>query len=109
MAGARPEPTLLMLDRLFPQTITVQVTVLGVVGRHMVRHSGPVRVRKPATVAAALTAAGRAAGVDLLAALELGDQPAVLLNGLRLDLPDGLKEPVADGAKLSWLMPMAGG
>lgn len=85
---------------------TVHVTILGVVGGRMVQYTGEVRA---ATVEAALRVAGRAAGVDLLGALAQGDQPAVMLNGDRLDLPTGLTRPLEDDAKLSWLMPMAGG
>jgi hypothetical protein len=98
-----------MLSRLFARRATITVQVLGQVGRHMVRWTGPVRVSTPADVKAVLHAAGRAAGADLLGALAAGMQPALLLDGRRLDLPADLTAPVADGSRLSWLMPMAGG
>lgn len=84
----------------------VTVTILGVVGGRMVQYTGEVRA---ATVEAALRAAGRVAGADLIAALEKGDQPAVMLDGERLDLPGDLSKPLHNQARLSWLMPMAGG
>jgi len=84
----------------------VQVTILGVVGGRMIQYTGEVRA---ATVEAALRAAGRAARVDLLGALAAGHQPALLLNGERLDLPEALTRQTENAATLSWLMPMAGG
>lgn len=98
-----------MLSRLFGARVTVAVRILGQVGGQMVRWEGEVRVKAPASIKTVLEAAGRAAGVDLTAALQAGDQPAVLLNGRRLELPADLAAPVADGARVAWLMPMAGG
>ncbi|HYF94070.1 MAG TPA: hypothetical protein VD969_17785 [Symbiobacteriaceae bacterium] len=98
-----------MLDRLLGRRVTVTVRILGQVGGRMVRWDGQVRLREPASVGAVLARAGKAAGADLLGALQQGDQPALLLNGRRLDLPSGLSNPVPDGALISWLMPMAGG
>lgn len=98
-----------MFDRIFRPRIAVQVVVMGMVDRHLVRFQGVVKVAVPATVGDGLKAAGRAAGVDLLGAISKGDQPVILLDGFRLDLPDGLTTPLKDGASLSWLLPMAGG
>lgn len=99
-----------MLSRLFARRrLTVSVQVLGLVGPHMVRWSGHVAVAAPADVRAVLRAAGKAAGADLLGALAGGMQPAVLLDGRRLSLPQELATTVDDGARLSWLLPMAGG
>lgn len=97
-----------MISWLFGRRITVHGTVLGVVGDRMVRWDGAVRLRTPATVEDALRALGKAAGADLLGALALG-QPAVLLNGRGLTLPDDLAAPLGPGDTLSWLMPLAGG
>ncbi|HYG60026.1 MAG TPA: hypothetical protein VD902_18320 [Symbiobacteriaceae bacterium] len=88
---------------------TVSVTITGVVGGRMVRWEGKVRTGPGADVAAALAAAGKAADIDLLGALAGGAQPAVLLDGRRLELPQDLHTTVETGARLSWLMPMAGG
>lgn len=98
-----------MCSRLFGTRLTVHVLLLGLVGDRVVRWDGPVRLRAPATVREALRQAGRAAGADLLGALARGMQPALLLDGQRLELETGLDRPVAEGAKLAWLMPMAGG
>jgi hypothetical protein len=98
-----------MFSRLFGPRVTVRVTILGMVGDRMVRWDGPVTVREPATVELVLRAAGRAAGADLAGALAGGMQPALLLDGQRLELPADLAARVAPGARVSWLMPMAGG
>jgi len=98
-----------MLERLFGPRIPLSATILGVVGGRMVQWRGTVRLRPGATVRDGLQAAGRAARVDLLAALADGAEPSILLNGARLTLPDGLAAPVDHGATLTWLMPMAGG
>lgn len=98
-----------MFDRIFRPRIAVRAVVLGMVDRRVVRFQGLVRVAAPAAVADGLKAAGRAAGIDLLAALRAGDQPVVLLDGARIDLPGGLDLPLEDGSSLSWLLPVAGG
>ncbi|HWI64009.1 MAG TPA: hypothetical protein VNT75_19405 [Symbiobacteriaceae bacterium] len=98
-----------MLSRLFGRRVTVSVRVLGQVGDRLVRWEGRVSLKAPASLAGVLRATARLAGVDLQAALAAGAQPALLLDGRRIDLPDGLTADVADGATISWLMPMAGG
>jgi|GEM_PF-5111148 len=98
-----------MIERLLAPRLTVQATVLGVVGGRMVRWNGQINVKGPADVRRALAAVGRAAGVNLLKALTAGDQPALLLDGDRILFPSGLDQPVKQGSRLSWLMPMAGG
>jgi hypothetical protein len=103
----QPRP---MISRLFGPRLTIRVTILGLVGDRVVRWDGPVTLRGPAaTVRQALKAGGRAAGADLLGALDRGAEPSLLLDGRRLDLPADLTAPVVEGASLSWLMPMAGG
>lgn len=98
-----------MISRLFRPHGRVVVMVLGTVGDRLVRYNGTVRLPLPADVGTALGEAGKAAGVDLLGELERGAEPLLLLEGIRLNLPDGLAAPVQDGSSLSWLMPMAGG
>ncbi|HEY3369010.1 MAG TPA: hypothetical protein VGK74_28460 [Symbiobacteriaceae bacterium] len=98
-----------MIERWFGPRLVVAITILGTVGERVVRFNGEVRLRGPADVGRALKAAGAAAGVDLLQALADGAQPALLLDGRRLSLPEELAAPVAQGSRLSWLMPMAGG
>lgn len=98
-----------MLDRLFGPRTRVSVLVTGIADGRMVRHRCVLSLRGEVTVQRVLQAAGRSAGVDLLAALVRGEQPVVLLGGRRLELPDQLGDGVADGAELSWLLPMAGG
>lgn len=98
-----------MIRRLFGRRVTLQVTVAGLVGQHMVHWNGAVHLRGRPDVRAALRAAGREAGVDLLGVLAEGGEPVVLLDGLRIDLPADLVRPVADGVRLSWLQPMVGG
>lgn len=98
-----------MISRLFGPRITVTVRVLGQVGEQMVRWEGTVSLKGPATLATVLAAAGRLAGVDLNRALAQGAQPALVVNGRRVDLEGGLTQTVTDGAEISWLMPMAGG
>jgi len=75
----------------------------------MVHWTGAVHLRGRSDVHAALRAAGRAAGVDLLGTLAAGAEPVVLLDGLRMSLPADLARPVVDGDRLSWLQPMVGG
>ncbi|HWI52336.1 MAG TPA: hypothetical protein VNT01_09395 [Symbiobacteriaceae bacterium] len=99
----------IMLSRLFGPRITVAVRVLGLVGGRMVQWEGPVRLKGPADLRTVLAAAGRGAGVDLLGALAAGAQPALLIDGCRQDLPVGLAATVPDGARVTWLLPMAGG
>lgn len=111
--GAPPAPLPAMIDLLAGwlrrSRHTVHVRVLGVIGGRMVRWSGDVRVVPGATVGAVLAAAARPARVDLPGALAAGDQPVLMLDGLRLDLPAALSHPVPDGAQLTWLQPMVGG
>ncbi len=38
-----------------------------------------------------------------------GRTPTILINGDRLDLPEGFKRKLKDGEKISLLLPMAGG
>jgi molybdopterin converting factor small subunit len=98
-----------MIDRLFGPRITVAVSILGVVGGRMVRWRGTVHLRGRTDVRRVLRAAGSLAGVDLAGEAGLEPGPNLLLNGRRLELPGELSAPVADGAQLAWLTPMAGG
>jgi hypothetical protein len=98
-----------MFDWLFGRRLRIRVTILGIVGDRVVRFDAPVSLRGPVTVGGALRAAGRSAQADLLGALAGGAYPSVLLNGERLDLPQGLVIPVTEGDHLTWLMPIAGG
>lgn len=98
-----------MIERLFGPRVQVTVSVTGYIEGKRVRWSGAVRLRAPATVAQALRAAGRAAGVDLAGALDRGEQPIVLLDGMRLEMPEGLGQPLSEGMSLNWLQPMVGG
>jgi len=41
--------------------------------------------------------------------LKQGRLPTILLNGDRLDLPEGYTQKLADGEKLSVLLPFSGG
>lgn len=98
-----------MLRAIFGASVTVSVRILGLVGDRMVHFDGQVRLRGTPDVTAVLKTAGRAAGVDLLAALAAGAEPTIMLNGERLDLPAGLTRPVPHGSQIAWLMPLAGG
>ncbi|HYF78132.1 MAG TPA: hypothetical protein VD973_13410 [Symbiobacteriaceae bacterium] len=98
-----------MLKALFGPKVTVKVRILGLVGDRMVHFDGQICLRGTPDVHQVLRAAGRAAGVDLLAALDAGAEPSIMLSGERLDLPADLTRPVPDGAQIAWLMPMAGG
>lgn len=98
-----------MLEALFGPRVTVGVRVLGLVGDRMVHFDGQVRLRGAPDLHAVLKAAGRTAGVDLIAALAAGAEPAIMLNGERLDLPADMARPVSHGSQIAWLMPMAGG
>ena len=41
--------------------------------------------------------------------LKQGRLPTILLNGDRLDLPEGYKQKLKDGEKISLVLPMSGG
>jgi len=98
-----------MIDRLFGPRVTVAVSITGYIEGQRVRWSGSVRLRAPATVGDALRAAGKAARVDLVRALERGEQPILLLDGMRLEAPLGLGQTLKEGMSLNWLQPMVGG
>ncbi|MFZ5826360.1 MAG: hypothetical protein ACOY94_18865 [Bacillota bacterium] len=98
-----------MLSWLFGPRITVQVRVLGVVGAHVVRWEGQVRLPAGSDLRTALAHAGRAARVDLAGALDEGADPTILVNGDRVQLPEGLSKVVDADSAITWLMPLAGG
>ncbi|MFZ5814764.1 MAG: hypothetical protein ACOY93_05625 [Bacillota bacterium] len=98
-----------MFSALFGRRITVAVRIIGVVGDRVVRWEGRVRIAVGSDLRTALRAAGRAAGVDLLKAMAEGPEPTILLEGVRVELPEGLSRNVDADSSIAWLMPMAGG
>lgn len=98
-----------MLSRLFAPRITVSVRILGLVNGQMLHWEGAVKLKSPADLRGVFAAAAKKAGVDLLGAIDAGAQPALLIDGQRHELPSALSQPVPDGARVSWLLPMAGG
>lgn len=88
--------------------LRVRVLVRGVVGRQLIRWEGTVTLPAGATLGDVLRRAGPACGADLRAAVQR-QNPVLMVDGDRVEVPEGLGRAVADGAEVTWLMPMGGG
>lgn len=91
----------------------VRARLAGMFDNEMVTAEGDVELKTGATIKAFFDRADTSLGYGrqryFKRSLKMTGWLTILLNGDRLDLPEGLKKTLVDGDEVTVLTPMAGG
>ncbi len=95
------------------EKIIVQARIAGMFASESVVQEGPVELKSGATVKTFFQKADKALGFNkskhFRLSLKQGRPPTVLINGDRLDLPEGFTRKLSPGDEITVLTPLAGG
>ncbi len=95
------------------QKMIIRVRIAGIIDCIPVHAEGDVKLKDGATLKKFFKEADKQMGFKkekyFKKILKQGVEPTILLNGDRIDLPEGFKQILSDGDDMSVVLPMAGG